>query len=343
MKPIVRDTEGNLVLRLKIMGCHLSEQTKFSDTPKHRTYLQTTLKIIHQEVKAGMFDYAKHFPHSKNVFFINALKSKFLAPGWRGLPTFRHFLMNEYQGSSDELGQILMICIMGCLGEQRVDEILGYHILKLREMLMTVKGITKEKIVSVMEYVFNVLGQAALVYAFPRPFKLVVQEPEGQYRYYKPICHRDVLNIVDNVPSKYRDLFLLQYYTGLSLKELVELEWKDYDLYNTTFLLNRRSVYIDPYARRLLFALRQKAGNSRYVLSTHCGKKLQLNHTWLMRECWPKACQAAGKGTLHINILRRATVFYLFETGLNVDQISQQTKILFRPAIHQILSQHVLH
>ncbi|MAC99307.1 MAG: hypothetical protein CMK76_05450 [Pseudomonadales bacterium] len=340
MKPIVRDTEGNLVLRLKIMGCHLSEQTKFLDTPKHRTYLQTTLKKIHQEVKSGVFEYAKYFPYSKNVFYINALKSKFLSPGWRGLPTFRHFLMNEFQGSSDELGQILMICIMGCLGEQRVDEILGYNILKLKEMLKTIKGITKPNYIAAMEFVFTVLDQASLVYVFPRPFKLVLTDDGGQYA--RPLCHRDILQIVDNVPSKYREVFLLQYYTGLSSKELLELEWKHYSIKDTTFFLSGREVYIDPYARRLLFQLRKKSGSSRYVFGAPFGKKLKINHCWLSKECWPKACQEVGREVLHIHVLKRASVFYLYEAGLSVDQICQQTQILFRPVIHQILSQYVL-
>jgi hypothetical protein len=150
MRPIVSDTEGNLVLRLKILGHRFSEQTMFTDIPKNRAYLQATLTKINYEIKIGV-DYALHFPHSKNTLVINALKSKFLSPGWRGLPTFKHFLLNEYHGKQNEVGQILMICILGSLGDQRVNEILGYNILKLKDMLKTIKGITKPNFVAAME------------------------------------------------------------------------------------------------------------------------------------------------------------------------------------------------
>lgn len=340
MRTIVSDAEGNLVLRLKILGHRFCEQTKFTDIPTHRALLHATMKRINDEIKSGVFDYSLHFPHSKNVLVINALKSKFLSPGWRGLPTFRHFLLNEYHGKPDEVGQVLTICIMACLGDQRVDEILGYHTLKLKEMLRTLKGISIQDIVSAMEFVFKVLDQAALVYVFPRPFKLVLQKAGGPNG--SVLCHKDILQIVANVPLKYREFFLLQYYTGLSSKELVELEWKQYSVKDTTFFLPGRDVYIDPYARRLLFQLRKKSGNSRYVLGASFGKKLKINHFWLTKECWPSACQKAGRDALHIHVLKRASVLYLYEAGLSVDQISQQTQILFRPAIHQILSQHVL-
>jgi integrase len=340
MRPIVSDTEGNLVLRLKILGHRFSEQTMFTDIPKNRAYLQATLTKINYEIKIGVFDYALHFPHSKNTLVINALKSKFLSPGWRGLPTFKHFLLNEYHGKQNEVGQILMICILGSLGDQRVNEILGYNILKLKDMLKTIKGITKPNFVAAMEFVFKILDQAALVYVFPRPFKLVLKDDGGQYA--RPLCHRDILQVVDNVPLKYREVFLLQYYTGLSSKDLVELEWKQYSVKDTTFYLPEREVYIDPYARRLLFQMRKKSGNSRYVLGAPFGKKLKINHCWLSKECWPKACQEIGREALPIHVLKRASIFYLYEAGLSVDQICQQTQILFRPVIHQILSQHIL-
>ena len=124
--------------------------------------------------------------------------------------------------------------------------------------------------------------------------------------------------------------------------ELVELEWAQYSPGLGLFTLPDRTVYTAPCARQLLFKLMKKSGNSRYVFCDQYGKKQKLNHIWLRNECWPKACHDAGMGELSIYALRRASVLYLCESGLSVEQISQQTGLLHRPTIDSILSQHTL-
>ena len=39
--------------------------------------------------------------------------------------------------------------------------------------------------------------------------------------------------------------------------------------------------------------------------------------------------------------LREASVVYLFESGVSINQICTQTGLYFRPAIHQTLTKHL--
>ncbi|MEH8022251.1 Arm DNA-binding domain-containing protein [Rheinheimera metallidurans] len=339
MRAIIRDTEGKLTLRLKMLGCRFSESTGYADSTENRLRLKNKYQQIQKELHQGTFDYMLHFPHSRNVSMFNALQSRFISPGWRGLPTFESFYNHQFDRARYKLPSKLIYLTMGCIGKEKVDEILGFHLMKLIEVLRTVLNISQRDRRDTIAMVIDVLDCAALTYVFPRPFQF---KPDFSALSGFPLTHGDMLSIAHHFPVKYREYFLLQYYLGISASELLTLKWADYDLQASLFRVAGREINVVPYARRLLFVQMKKTGNYQHVFTDTQGKRLRINLAWLYKECWPKACAHAGFPGIGASALRRGSVVYLFESGLSVNQICSQTGMFYRPAIHRILTQHLL-
>ena len=339
MKAIVRDSDGTLSLRFKILGCRFCEKTGYTDTSRNRYALTQTNLKIQDDLHNGLFDYMNHFPHSQNVSIINSLQSRFLSPGWRGLPTFESYYANNYRGTHRVISDEVLRFIVACIGNVKVDEVVGYHLLKLVDVLRNVLDLSQDELGHVISIIVDVLDSAAICYVFPRPFRFSQRHfDRDDY----PLSHRDVLRIAHHLPIKYREYFLLKYYLGISTKELLALEWSMYDLHTSSFRLKEKDVYVEPYARRLLFHQMKKTGNFKYVLSETNGTRRSLDLIWVHKICWPKACAKAGYSELGVNVLKKASVAYLFEAGLSVNSICCQTGLHWRPAVHRILTQHII-
>lgn len=340
MKAIICDSSGHLILRLKVLGLRFAEQTQYTDTPKNREYLYAIQKKINEDIKDGILEYKEHFPHSKNERVLSAIKSKFVSPAWRGLPTVRHFLNYEYHSILEQPQPKMMLHIMSCIGDVKVDEVTGLHIVNLAKSLKSIVGMSRQYLFIAMSFVLDLIDKAALVYIFDRPFRLINVEADQELA--KPLSHKDIMHIARFIPVRYHDFFMCQYYFGLSSRDLIDLEWRFYNTANSTFDLSGRSIHVAPYSRRLLFKLMKTTGNFRHVFSDLKGQKKKLNYEWLNNDCWRKACIDSGNGRLRIGELRKASIPYLFESGLSVSQISQQTKMLYRPHIDNILSRYIL-
>lgn len=340
MRAIIRDSSGHLILRFKVLGQHFSEQTQYVDTYKNRKHLSALHKRIREDINNGVFEYREHFPHSKNVNIISAIRAKFISPDWRALPTVRHFLVHEYQGIVSHPLPKMMLHIMSCIGEVRVNEVTGLHIVTLADSLKAMVGISKSQLFLTMSFVLDILDKAALSYKFERPFRLMdVTKLEDPV---KPLSLQDISYIARFIPVKYYDLFMCQFHLGIPSWEIVELEWSQYNSRKSSFSFADRVIHVAPYSRKFLFHLLKKTGNSRYVFCDDEGQKLKLNHSWINNYCWVNADKEAGTKRERINGLRHASIPYLFESGLSVSQISQQTQTLYRPTINRILSEYIL-
>lgn len=339
MKAIIRDPKGMLILRLKVFGCRFSENTCFTDSSQNRLILKRMLHQIKHKIEYGTFNYMLHFPHSLNAALIASLQSRFLSPCWRGLPTFEHFYSFQFDSSQHALPLSSRAIVMAHLGLLRVNEIAGHQIMTLIEVLNKNKNLTTLEINYAVVMVFEVLDCAARCFAFPRPFRFMLECSESTD---DPLSHQDVLYIADHVPVKYREFFLLRYYLGISVRELLALQWRNYVMSESTFRLPNKDIIVEPYARKVLFHQMKKTGNFKYVFSDPHSNKLRLNLAWLHKSCWPKACIDAGYKARGLYALRQASVAYLFEAGLSVNQICHQTGLHFRPVVDLILTKHIL-
>lgn len=338
MKSIVRNSDGTLSLRIKVLGCRFHEQTGYTDSPQNRLLVREMDRKVRQDLQNGLFDYMSHFPHSRNVSIIKSLKSRFLSPGWRALPTFSSFYLHQYHPPKLEISRDVLRLILSCIGHLQVDEVVGHHLVNFVDMLREKMNVSQHNLKTILSLIFDVLDRAALLNVFPRPFRFMPGslDTEGC-----PLTHQDIQRITLHVPIRYREYFLFKYYLGITTSELLSLKWSDYDLHTSTFRLAHKQVYVEPYARRLLFHRMKKTGNFSYVFSGINGQRRSLNLTWVHKICWPNACLSAGFPALGINVLKHASVAYLFESGLSVGQICLQTGLHFRPLINKILTNHL--
>ena len=339
MKSIVRDNDGTLSLRIKILGCRFNEKTGYPDSPQNRSLVKNLDRKVRQDLQNGVFDHMSHFPHSRNASILKSLKSRFLSPGWRGLPTFESYYKHQFSSASLSISEDIVRLMIDSIGHLKVDEVVGYHLINFVDALREKMDISQRSVEKALSMVFDVLNCAALQYVFPRPFRFV---PNCIKLDDYPLTHQDIHRITNHVPVKYREYFLFKYYLGISTSELLSLKWSDYDLHTSTFRLQHKQVYVEPYSRRLLFHKMKKTGNFSYVFSGIHGKKRSLNLIWVHKICWPQACLSAGFPALGINELKRASVAYLFESGLSIGRICCQTELYFRPMIHSILTKHLL-
>ena len=337
MRAIMRDSSGKLNIRLKFLGCSFAEPTNFVDSKTNRARLSTILNAIQHGVRMGEFDYVSYFPHSRNLTKIISLKSKFIALNERRLPTVQQFYQYQFEQNRFCVKPKRASRIMACFGDVPVDRVSGIHLCKLVDELRALRDISLEERIRTLKLALGILEQSALAFMLDKPLNLTPGDNNQAL-----LGYLDVLVVCDCVPSKYRDFFLLQFITGLPASILLSLKWEQYRSDEAFFELSGRVVYVNKYARELLFKLKQRSGNNQYVFCNTLGQKLKGRLNWLQNECWQTACLNAGMGRLGSRALRSASVIYLYASGMSVERICQQTGILFRPTVQRILSQHLL-
>ena len=170
---------GAIFLDFRYRGVRCREQTALADTPQNRKKLEKLLKRIEAEIELGQFDYAAHFPHSKNA-------SRFASPsqgigqgegesGEPATPRFADFAEEWFSVASVQWKASHQQTIRGILdrhliprfGETPVGEIEREEILRFRSELTKQPGkkdgtsLSAQRINHIMTALRMVLAEAS--------------------------------------------------------------------------------------------------------------------------------------------------------------------------------------
>lgn len=246
----VRPDTGRLQLDFGLGGLRCREQTDLPDTPANRLLLESRLTQIESEIKAGIFDYAKHFPNSPRAQRLsNGMQRELVAPmplsaivvpaitetfaafttTWLAEmePTWRVATRNLHRS-------LLDLYLLPEFGERPLVDITRPDLLKFRADLITTnrgkrtKPLAPASVNHVLKLLRAILSEAASRYGFVDPAAKVkrVKIPRSDIR---PFSLDEVKSIVSHCRSDYRPYLTTRFFTGMRSGEIHGLKWSRVD------------------------------------------------------------------------------------------------------------------
>ena len=266
-----RKENGNLLVDFSFRGVRCREQTLLPDDPANRKRLQKVLDTIEKEIRDGTFDYAKHFPNSRNALRFSVAEGigapaahAFMTAGEvRAVPatvvsltpTFvefadQWFAENEVAWRTSyrqTIADIVRIYLKPGFGEMAVGQITKADILKFRSTLGKVatrkrqKELSASRINYVMMALRQILAEAADRYNYTNPFRNI--KPLKLKRSdVEPFSLDEVKLILAKVRPDFRNYYTARFFTGMRTGEIDGLKWKYVDFERRLILVRETIV-----------------------------------------------------------------------------------------------------
>ena len=268
----VRTETRMLIIDFYFNGVRCREQTLLDDTPANRKRLQKVLDKIEQEIKAGTFEYAHHFPSSRLAARVNgkprsqasiavladsgAVPSALLAAAGDNVatPSFAEFAKtwvaeNEVawrRSNRRTISDILNRHLLPAFGDKVVGQITKSDILTFRSTLSKVPGrkaetLSAKRINAVMAPLRQILNEAADRFDFTTPFRnikpLKVLKSDVE-----PFTMEEVQKILTTVRPDYRNYLTVRFFTGMRTGEVDGLKWQYVDFERSQILVRETIV-----------------------------------------------------------------------------------------------------
>ncbi|MFC0047183.1 Arm DNA-binding domain-containing protein [Rheinheimera tilapiae] len=356
-----RRETGNLLIDFHFQGVRCREQTALPDNPANRKKLQKLLDQIELEIKLGRFVYDHYFPNSKLAEQFCQQQRHLLALNKAGrLPTFAEFTeiwleemaVTWRTSYKDTVVTLIKLRILPTFGDKLVDRITKADIMQFRASLGKVRrengtGLTAGYINRHTKIIYMILNEAADRYHFTAPVRL--KPLKVQKTDVDPFTMEEVELFINHVGPRFRDYFIVRFFTGMRTGEVDGLQWRFVDwtrgiiLIRETWVRDRleytkndgsqREIKMSEPVRNALLRQRELTGKAKFVFSTKKGTP--HNHRNVTQRIWYP--------TLHALELRDRTPYQTRHTaatlwlaaGENPEWIARQmghttTEMLFR-------------
>lgn len=232
------------------MGVRCREQTSFIDTPENRTTLETRLSAIESEIKAGTFDYGRHFPDSLRArrfeTSMPVRPAPAVLPALPSIPelaeTFGQFAKTwlaemepTWRVATRQLHRTLLdVYLLPAFSEKRLIDITRPDLLQFRAVLITTPRGKREKPLApasvnhVIKLLRAMLGEAASRYKFQDPGARLkrVKTPRTDIQ---PFSLNEVKSILGTCRKDYKPYFTVRFFTGMRSGEVHGLKWSRID------------------------------------------------------------------------------------------------------------------
>jgi integrase len=313
---------GRLWVDLYYLGQRVRESSGLEDTPHNQDLLRKKLDLIIAEIKNGVFEFAKSFPHS-------CKKDKFTKlEGRLATKNPQDVLFSDYvekwriemePGMSEsqirDYTSILNYHLMPYFGQRRFSEFTPVLLKKFIAILKSKKiGIEKKlsakRIHNVMIPLRVIVKDAIIEYGwtdFSDPFA-GVKLPKPSKPRVVPFSYREWKTLLEFIPSWYRPYFEFSVQTGLRPSEQVALKWRAVGHKHIHVELSRvrnkekaelktedsrRSIAIRPAMAKVLEDQKKLTANfhSPYVFINTQGRPILQEK---LRELWVRAMKKSG-------------------------------------------------
>ncbi|MBS0353926.1 MAG: site-specific integrase [Proteobacteria bacterium] len=264
MGSIRRRTDNNLLfLDFRFRDIRCREQTALPDTPANRKKVQKVLDRIEADIAAGIFDYRKYFPASKNAARFDAPPAISVAvtvtapsaPPVAPTPLFKAFAETWYLEKEVEWRKSHRITIrreldslISRFGEKAVGQIAKADVLAYRAELGKVTARGKEtklsaaRINKMLNPLRQILNEAADRFNFPTPYQNIKQLRIKRTDV-DPFSLEEVKSILATVRPDFHDYFTVRFFTGMRTGEVDGLKWKYVD-FERRLILVRETVVL---------------------------------------------------------------------------------------------------
>lgn len=351
---------GRIQFDIHLYGCRFREGTQLMATPKNLANAKATLKKMCAEIDLGSFQYRDYFPNSKKVALFEQLQRT--AHPDRQYPFFDNFAnqwferkkatwKNSYQAS---IRSALDKYLIPKFGNTLINEITLSQLDYFRQALKEGEKKDGSRLLSNRRINFLLWPLVAIVSLSAEEYKF--EYPLRRYKSLKeekaeshPMTIDEVRKFLTKAPQKWRDYFIIRFWTGMRSCEVHGLEWEHIDFDHKLIRIRQNWVNGEvcdvktPKSRRELkmcdtvfdaFKRIQavKTGRSTFVFITPTG--LPLSTHFVSRKLWFPTLKAAGlKSRRPYETRHTAAVLHIaaHENPLYISQMlgHSDTRLLF--------------
>ncbi len=311
---------GTLQLDLRYQGVRCREQTALPDMPANRKTLAWLMQKIEAENLLGSFVCSNYFPNSKLVSKFEKMTQHRLAVNTAGKePKFVEFAdiwLDEMAVSwrvpyQETMHVVVNNRLKSYFGNKLISSITKADIIQFRASLGKVRredgqGLSAGYINRNIKVLFMILNETADRYQFTAPERLKpLKTPKSDV---DPMMLEDIELFLHHVDAKFRDYYIVRFFSGMRTTEIDGQQWRYIDWDNRRILVRQtwvknRGEYTkndssqcvinmtEPVYQALRRQLEQTGGN-KYVFATR--NDTPYGHRNLVQRVWYPALEAAG-------------------------------------------------
>ncbi|MBU2869742.1 site-specific integrase [Colwellia sp. E2M01] len=242
----VRKDTQKLFFNFTYLGKRCREQTHFVDNVANRKQLEKQLAQIEAEIRAGVFNYAEHFPRSKKLVEFEYLEKQEDNGNEQDnesiTPLFSTYINdwledNKLAWRKSHLLNIESIInkhYLPYFGSLEVGKILRVDIIKFRTHIAKLPGrsgrktISNNRINKIMDPLKRIFEEAGERYGFSTPF-YKIKVLKTQKSDIEPFNFSEVNTIINLVRADYKNYYVVRFFTGMRTGEIDGLKWKYVD------------------------------------------------------------------------------------------------------------------
>ncbi|WP_028764589.1 tyrosine-type recombinase/integrase [Shewanella colwelliana] len=249
----INSRNNKLYLDFRFKGIRCREMTMLEDTTANRKRARAVLTRIEAEIQLNQFEYARHFPNSKQVEKFEAYdRMTALRDASRTVQVsifVEQWLLEkkvEWRPSQlRTIEDILTLYVLPRFGEREINSITKTDILSFRADLVDGQAFAKELSASRINQILSplrvILNDAAERYEFVSPWKSIKPLPVNRKPVH-PFTLDEVLKFIDFVRPDFRCYFLVRFFTGLRTGEIDGLQWENVDFERRQILVRQSWV-----------------------------------------------------------------------------------------------------
>ncbi|MCU8094336.1 site-specific integrase [Shewanella sp. SM20] len=297
----INSRNNKLYLDFRFKGIRCREMTMLEDTTANRKRARAVLTRIEAEIQLNQFEYARHFPNSKQVEKFEAYdRMTALRDASRTVQVsifVEQWLLEkkvEWRPSQlRTIEDILTLYVLPRFGEREINSITKTDILSFRADLVDGQAFAKELSASRINQILSplrvILNDAAERYEFVNPWKSIKPLPVNRKPVH-PFTLDEVLKFIDFVRPDFRCYFLVRFFTGLRTGEIDGLQWENVDFERRQILVRQswvrnklgpvktktslREIDMNDLVYDALFKHSKLSDRSGFVFQTSCGKPM---------------------------------------------------------------------
>ncbi len=246
---------GLLFFDFRFQGVRCREYSKLEDTSLNRKRMEDVLKKIEAEITLGTFEYSRYFPNSPRAQKFEETSKCTTNQIITDTPMFKDFVEEWFSENQIRWKESYQRIVRGTLdkyliqafGEQEVGTITKADILKFRASLAKVphekrgRQLSNDRINHIITPLRMILDEAADRFDFStpivglKPLKVARQDVD-------PFSLEEVHRFLEEVPSLYRNYYVVRFFTGLRTGEIDGLQWQYVDFANRQILVRETIV-----------------------------------------------------------------------------------------------------
>lgn len=254
-----RKETGKLYLDFMYAGHRCREQTALPDTPANRKRVNLLLQKIEARILLGDFNYAEHFPDSRNLIKIQSKQAgigRNEPPASNHTPLFPDFADQWFleckiqwrNSHARNVDSILNSSLKPALKHKNIGDITKADILQVRNKLARRKGrgpnglMSAKTINSHMTILRMIMTEAAERFDFINPYQNI-KALKQQKVHIEPFSMAEVEKILAKVREDYRNYYLVRFYTGMRTGEVDGLKWEHVDFEKREILVRETLIH----------------------------------------------------------------------------------------------------